>query len=61
MRIEIIDFLLVYFAVFIGYELLLKLFFGSVELDILMISLLMFNIAVTWKVGSSISSKISSF
>ncbi|MBT3463973.1 hypothetical protein HN451_03225 [archaeon] len=59
MKVDVVDVFLILFSVFIGYQLALKMFTGSVELDILIISLLMFNIIVTWKMGRGFSDRMS--
>ncbi|MFH1358580.1 MAG: hypothetical protein ABIH37_01700 [archaeon] len=59
MKIQIVDVLLILFGIFIAYELILKLIYNSVDLDLLIIALLMFNLIVTWKMGTSFTRRIS--
>ena len=54
MRLSWIDILLIIFGLFIAYQLIRVIFGGSWQTEAIIIALLMFNLALTWKLSSNI-------
>lgn len=52
MKLSWIDIVLILFGLFIAYQLLKAIFGGSWQTEGLVIALLIFNLGMTWKLGT---------
>lgn len=51
MKLKWIDWLLILLGLFIAYQLIRAIFFGSWQTEALIIALLIFNLGLTWKLS----------
>mgnify|MGYP001572943677 CR=1 FL=1 len=51
---KIVDALLILLGLFIAYQLLRKIFGGSWQIDSIIITLLVFNLGISWRLNSNL-------
>lgn len=59
MKLSWIDIILIILGLFIAYQLLKAIFGGSWETESLIISLLVFNLGLTWRIGMKLEGHIA--